>query len=239
MRKAVLRILSYILLAALGCLVGACCQIGSPPVEQEDASLVAADVQFVHVNGDRPFFDEEDYGSDTAYISLSELDGLGRTGTFMALLDRSLMPDGEEREGLDTRPSGWVQARYDIVDGGWLWNRCHLGGWQLTSLGDEPRNLITGTRAFNVDGMLPFENITADHIREHDDHQVLYRVSPYYEGRNLVATGVLMESDCEDCDGEADYCVFVFNVQPGIAIDYATGESRLAGPQDVTPLLEE
>ena len=117
--------------------------------------------------------------------------------------------------------------KYDNVDGKYLYNRCHLIGYQLTAENANVKNLITGTRYLNVQGMLPFENLTADYIKETGNH-VLYRVTPVFEGDNLVASGVLMEGESAEDDGEAiQFCVYVYNVQPGIIIDYATGDSRL------------
>ena len=193
---------------------------------------------FIQMHGDIPYFTDVDYEyaqEKGNFIELSELDSLGRTGVTWGLFSVYTMPT-EDREGLDTKPSGWVQNRYesDIVDGGWLYNRAHQLGFQISGLNDVPENLMTGTRVFNVDGMLPFENMVADHLKEEHDHEILYRVSPYFEDDNLLASGVLMESDCLDCDDSADFCVFIFNVQPGITIDYSTGDNWLSGTDDGT-----
>lgn len=124
-------------------------------------------------------------------------------------------------------PSGWEQGKYTgLVDGGWLYNRAHLIGWQLSDEDDNEKNLITGTRYFNVEGMLPFENMVAAHLREDGGH-VMYRVTPIYVGKNLVASGVLMEAYSVEDEGEGvAFCVYVYNVQPGVIIDYATGKNR-------------
>lgn len=125
------------------------------------------------------------------------------------------------------KPSGWHTYKYDFVDGKYLYNRCHLIGYQLA--GDNYKtNLITGTRQFNVDGMLPFENMVADYVKETDNH-VLYRVTPMYDGDDLVAQGVLMEAESVEDKGDGvEFCVFAYNVQDGVDIDYTTGETRLA-----------
>ena len=126
------------------------------------------------------------------------------------------------------KPSGWQTVKYDFVDGKYLYNRCHLIGYQLTAENANKKNLITGTRSMNVDGMLPFENMVADYIKETKNH-VLYRVTPIFIGDNLVASGVLMEAQSVEDEGEGIlFNVFVYNVQPGVAIDYETGESWLA-----------
>ena len=130
------------------------------------------------------------------------------------------------------KPSGWQSTKYDNIDGKYLYNRCHLIGYQLTAENANRLNLITGTRYLNVTGMLPFENLTADYIKETGNH-VLYRVTPIFEGDNLIADGVQMEARSVEDDGEGVlFHVFCYNVQPGIIIDYATGESRLESDQD-------
>ena len=139
------------------------------------------------------------------------------------------MPTGERGNISKIKPSGWQKAKYDIVDGKYLYNRCHLIGYQLTAENANEKNLITGTRYMNVEGMLPFENMVADYVKETGSH-VLYRVTPIFEGDNLVAKGVQMEAySVEDKGDRVCFNVFVYNVQPGITIDYATGNSRLSG----------
>ena len=140
------------------------------------------------------------------------------------------MPTEDRGNIGQVRPTGWVTAKYDFVDGKYLYNRCHLIGFQLTGENANERNLITGTRYMNVDGMLPFENMVADYIKETGNH-VLYRVVPIFEGDNLVASGVTMEAWSVEDNGEGIcFHVYVYNVQPGVEIDYATGESWLAEP---------
>ncbi len=184
---------------------------------------------YVAINGNAPFFTEDEITA-TSYEYYSELDSLGRCGVVHACLGVDTMPPkGDERGSIShVKPSGWVQKeKYTgLVDGGWLYNRAHLIGWQLSDEDDNEKNLITGTRYFNVEGMLPFENMVAAHLREDGGH-VMYRVTPIYAGKNLVASGVLMEAYSVEDEGEGvTFCVYVYNVQPGVIIDYATGENR-------------
>ena len=186
---------------------------------------------YVTVNANQPFFEETDYTTE-AFETYSELDALGRCGPAWACVGTELMPT-EERESISSvTPSGWINAEYD---GQYLYNRCHLIGFQLTGENANERNLITGTRSMNVDGMLPFENLVADYVKETDNH-VLYRVTPIFEGDNLVASGVLMEAYSVEDSGEGvTFCVYAYNVQPGITIDYATGASAAGGEEVPQP----
>ena len=162
-----------------------------------------------------------------SFETYSSLDLLGRCGTAYANIGLDLMPT-EERDSIgQVKPSGWQTVKYDIVDGKYLYNRCHLIGYQLTGENANEQNLITGTRYLNVEGMLPFENLVADYVEETGNH-VRYQVTPIFQGVELVARGVQMEAMSVEDDG-AGVCfnVFVYNVQPGITIDYATGESSL------------
>ncbi len=180
---------------------------------------------YVIVNGNIPSFTEEERNAEP-YEFYSEQDSLGRCGYAEAKVSRSLMPT-EEREAIGAvRPSGWHTVKYDIIDGKYLYNRCHLIGYQLTGENANECNLITGTRYLNVTGMLPFENLVTDYIRETGDC-VMYRVTPVYEGNNLVASGVQMEAESLN-SSEICFNIFVFNIQPGIGIDYANGNSWLA-----------
>jgi len=189
--------------------------------------------KYVEINGNVPYFTEKDY-TTTSYESYAVLDSLGRCGIAMACLGRDLMPTGT-RGDLSTNPSGWMQASYDIVDGRYLYNRSHLIGWQLAGEDDNKLNLITGTRFCNQLGMLPFENMVADYIKETNNH-VLYRVTPLFIGNELVARGVLMEAwSVEDNGDGICFNVFIYNAQPGIIIDYATGSSRLEKEDTTTP----
>ena len=156
------------------------------------------------------------------------MDELGRCGVAEACIGIDLMPTEDRGAIGQIKPSGWHTVKYDIVDGKYLYNRCHLIGFQLTGENANEKNLITGTRYFNVEGMLPFENMVADYVKETENH-VMYKVTPVYDGDNLVAKGVIMEAYSVEDKGEGiSFNVFVHNVQPGIVIDYKTGESRLA-----------
>lgn len=182
---------------------------------------------YVAINGNQPFFTEEDYTS-ASYETYSPLDGLGRCGVAQACIGQDLMPTEERGKIGSVKPTGWQSAQYDFVDGKSLYNRCHLIGFQLTAENANKQNLITGTRYLNVTGMLPFENLVADYIRETNNH-VLYRVTPMFDGTDLVARGVLMEAwSVEDNGKGVCFNVYCYNVQPGVMIDYATGENRAA-----------
>lgn len=183
---------------------------------------------YTSVNGNVPYFSAAELTTQS-FETYSDLDSLGRCGVTYACIGKDLMPT-EERGSIGmVKPTGWHTVRYDnLVDGKYLFNRCHLIGYQLTGENANTKNLITGTRYLNIEGMLPFENMVADYIQETNNH-VLYRVTPIFEGNNLLANGVLMEGySVEDKGAGVSYCVFAYNVQPGIEIDYATGESKLA-----------
>ena len=185
---------------------------------------------YVVINDNIPGFSEEDYTTES-FEKYSELDELGRCGVAYANICRETMPpEGDERGSISSvTPTGWVQKKYD---GEYLYNRCHLIGYQLSDEDANKLNLITGTRYFNVTGMLPFENQVADYINNqnaNEDNHVLYRVTPYFEGDNLLASGVQMEAySVEDNGKGVCFNVYVYNVEPGITIDYATGESSLS-----------
>ena len=179
---------------------------------------------YVEINDNQPEF--EDYELTTVpFEEYSELDEMGRCGEAQACVGEETMPT-EDREGIsEVKPSGWVNEKYDSVERGYVYNRCRLIGFQLTGENANEENLITGTRYMNTEGMLPFENMVADYIHETDNH-VLYRVTPIFEGEDLVASGVQMEAESVEDDG-AGICfnVYVYNVQPQITINYATGEN--------------
>ena len=180
------------------------------------------------VNDNVPFFTEEELSS-ASYETYGELDPLRRCTVCVASVGQDLMP-AEERGNIGAvKPTGWHTVKYDFVDGKYLYNRCHLIGYQLTGENANEKNLITGTRYLNIEGMLPFENMVADYVKETDQH-VMYRVTPVFEGDNLLAAGVLMEGKSVEDNGEGVlFCVFAYNVQPGVSIDYATGESSADG----------
>ncbi len=185
---------------------------------------------YFELNGNQPEFKESEITTE-AYEFFSKLDSLGRCGYVMSCIGKELMPT-EDRESISSvTPSGWVNKKYDteLVDGGYIYNRCHLIGFQLTGENANKENLITGTRYMNVDGMLPFENMVADYIKETENH-VMYRVTPIYDGNDLVACGVKVEAYSVEDNGDGIcFNVYVYNVQPGIVIDYATGNSWLSG----------
>lgn len=186
-----------------------------------------SDKAYITINNNIPYFSDEDY-STTSFEKYSDLDSLGRCGVAYANIGIDLMPTSERESIGMIKPSGWQTVKYDNVDGKYLYNRCHLIGYQLTAENANEKNLITGTRYLNIQGMLPFENIVADYIIETKNH-VLYRVTPIYDGNNLVASGVLMEGKSVEDKGEGiSFCVYAYNNQPGINIDYATGKSSLA-----------
>ncbi len=208
------------------------CELGLPQ-ENQQASAVSVSLEevpaysgspYVELDGNQPGFSLEERTTDS-FETYSTLDALGRCGPAYACIGQDLMPT-EDRESISSvRPTGWVQAEYDFVEGGSLYNRCHLIGFQLTGENANEENLITGTRYMNVEGMLPFENMVADYIKETGNH-VLYRAAPIFEGENLVASGVVMEALSVEDEGEGVcFHVYVYNVQPGVEIDYATGES--------------
>lgn len=191
------------------------------------------------VNGNVPYFSEEELTTQS-FESYSELDSLGRCGVAYACVGLDLMPTEERGSIGNVRPTGWHTIKYnDIIDGNYLYNRCHLIGYLLSGENANERNLITGTRYLNVQGMLPYENMIADYVTESGNH-VLYRVTPVFEGDNLLASGVLMEARSVEDGGEAiSFCVYAYNVQPGIAIDYATGESAIAPEPSAEPSVSQ
>lgn len=205
---------------------------------QEDAVTITIDEvpvysgdPYVVINDNEPSFSSEELESDS-FESYGELDDLGRCTIALANLSKELMPQGERGSIGQVKPSGWQTVRYDSVDGKYLYNRCHLIGWQLSGENANERNLITGTRYMNTEGMLPFENMVADHIKETDGH-VLYRVTPIFVEDELVARGIQMEAySIEDAGASICFNVFVYNVQPGIEIDYSDGSSRLSETAD-------
>ncbi len=186
-------------------------------------------VPYVEVNANQPYFSNEERYNIECFSSYSDLDELGRCGVAYANICTELMPTEKRGEIGSVKPSGWHTANYhEHIDGNYLYNRCHLIGYQLSGENANEKNLITGTRYLNVDGMLPFENRVADYVKDTNNH-VLYRVTPIFEGDNLVANGVLMEAySVEDNGVGICFNVFCYNVQPGITIDYSNGESELS-----------
>jgi DNA-entry nuclease len=193
---------------------------------------------YVVVNDNVPYFTEDDLTTES-FEYYDELDAFNRCGVTIACVGQDLMPTEERGSIGQVKPTGWQTVKYENVDGKYLYNRCHLIGFQLTGENANERNLITGTRAMNVDGMLPFENMVADYVKETENH-VLYRVTPIFVEEEMVARGVLMEAVSVEDKGEGvEFCVYVYNNQPGILIDYATGESTLAPEEEETQNGEE
>lgn len=181
---------------------------------------------YVVVNDNQPQFEQGDLIT-VSYEQYTQLDSLGRCGYAIACVGLDIMPTEERGSIGQVKPSGWHTVKYDFVDGKYLYNRCHLLGYQLTGENANERNLITGTRYLNVEGMLPFENMIADYVKETGNH-VIYRVTPVFVGEELLARGVQMEAYSVEDQGEGIcFNVYAFNVQPGVVIDYATGESWL------------
>ena len=181
---------------------------------------------YIVLNNNEPYFTDEDITTDS-FEKYSELDNLGRCGVAFANVSIDTMPTSERGSIGSIKPSGWHLVKYDIVSGKYLYNRCHLIGYQLTGENANEKNLITCTRYMNTEGMLEWENKVANYVKETSNH-VLYRVTPVFEGNNLLATGVIIEAlSVEDNGKGIKFNVFVYNVQDGITIDYSTGESKL------------
>ncbi len=188
------------------------------------------DNPYVYINNNIPNFREEEY-TTKSFEKYSKLDDLGRCGVAYANICKEIMPKKDEkRESIsEIKPSGWKNVKYDgIIDGKYLYNRCHLIGWQLAGENANKQNLITGTRYMNVEGMLPFEDLVDDYIEKNENNHVLYRVTPIFKEKNLVASGVQMEAYSVEDNGKGiQFNIYVYNVQPGIEINYLTGESKL------------
>lgn len=200
----------------------------SPTTKQPTVSVdtipAFSGAAYVALNDNHPQFTADDLVMES-YEFYSPLDSLGRCGVVMACVGVDIMPTEDRGAIGQVKPTGWHTVKYDFVDGKYLYNRCHLIGYQLTGENANVSNLITGTRYLNIEGMLPFENLVADYVKETENH-VLYRVTPVFKGENLLADGVQMEAFSVEDNGEGVcFNVFAYNVQPGVTIDYATGES--------------
>lgn len=179
------------------------------------------------INGGKPYFTEEELSVTDTFESYGDLDNLGRCTQASALLSKETMPTEERGQIGSIQPSGWQTVKYDDIDGLYLYNRCHLIAYELCGQNDNEKNLITGTRYMNLEGMLPFEDKVASYLKESDNH-VLYRSTPVFDGNNLVASGVVIEAlSLEDNGKGISICAYCYNVQPGIAINYKTGESEM------------
>ena len=223
------------LLLAVFVLFGGCASLAEPgsapaaAVALEDVPAFSG-APYVEIDENQPAFSEAERTAES-FETYSALDELGRCGPAFACIGQDLMPTQERESISQVRPTGWQNAEYDFVDGGYLYNRCHLIGFQLTGENANEQNLITGTRYMNVEGMLPFENMVADYVKETGNH-VLYRVTPVFEAEELVARGVQMEAWSVEDEGDGVcFNVYVYNSQPGVEIDYRTGESRAAGAE--------
>lgn len=224
-------ILGVLVLATVlsGC-TGIQVESGNPGAVSASLSEIPAysDSPYVVIDDNVPAFSEEDKQSTEPFETYSPLDSLERCGVAYANICQELMPTESRGEIGHIHPTGWQSVRYDFVDGKSLYNRCHLIGFQLAGENANDRNLVTGTRYMNVQGMLPFENMIADYVKETNNH-VLYRVTPIFEGDELVCRGVQMEAWSVEDEGDGvAFNVFCYNVQPGVEIDYATGDSWAA-----------
>ncbi len=256
MKKISIHILTILLFVTL--LLPACTQVPTTTLSDSESTRSFSDTlseshfsltdiaqynnqPYAVVNNNVPYFSKEDFTTQS-YEFYSDLDQLGRCGVACANIGIDIMPTAKRGEIGQIRPSGWHTVKYnDLIDGNYLYNRCHLIGYQLAGENANVQNLITGTRYLNVEGMLPFENMVADYVKETKNH-VLYRVTPIFIGDNLLASGVLMEAESVEDHGEGIlFCVFAYNVQPGIIIDYVTGESNLASqtPESTTEVIPE
>lgn len=228
-KRLIAALIAVIILVAAS--VTACTLLRSSVKENETTvpSGTQTDEAYIKVNGNVPLFSDEEKKTAAAFESYSDLDALGRCGVAFACVGKETMPTEERGPIGSIKPSGWHSEKYDFVDGKYLYNRCHLIGYQLTAENANEKNLITGTRYLNTKGMLPFENMVADYVKETGNH-VLYRVTPVFEGKNLVASGVYMEAYSVEDDGDGIcFYVYVFNRQPGVKIDYLTGDSVADG----------
>lgn len=210
------------------------------PAKESNSSFSISEIPaysgspYVVINNNIPYFTENDYTTNS-YEYYSELDSLGRCGVCVASIGKDLMPTEERGSIGSVKPTGWHTVKYDNVDGKYLYNRCHLIGYQLSGENANTKNLITGTRYLNIQGMLPFENMVADYVKETGNH-ILYRSTPIFEGNNLLASGVLLEAYSVEDNGDGIcFNVYCYNVQPDISINYATGDSSFAGTQQTEP----
>ena len=228
-KRLIAALIAVIILVAAS--VTACTLLRSSVKENETTvpSGTQTEEPYIKVHGNVPRFSDEEKKTAAAFENYSDLDALGRCGVAFACVGKETMPTEERGPIGSIKPSGWHSVKYDFVDGKYLYNRCHLIGYQLTAENANEKNLITGTRYLNTKGMLPFENMVADYVKETGNH-VLYRVTPVFEGKNLVASGVYMEAYSVEDDGDGIcFYVYVFNRQPGVKIDYLTGDSVADG----------
>ena len=233
---SLLALLLVLCISLGGCDLLSMLGLGSEPPISLDELPAYSGKAYVEIDGNVPSFTDEEKAAATAsYEFYSAHDALGRCGYAEASVGLDIMPTEERGSIGSVKPSGWHTVKYDVVDGKYLYNRCHLVGYQLTGENANEKNLITGTRYLNIEGMLDFENLIADYVKETENH-VLYRVTPIFEGSELVARGVLMEAwSVEDNGVGVCFSVFAYNVQPGVSIDYKTGKSWLSGEEPPAP----
>lgn len=235
------KLLSLVTLFAIFTILISGCNINLSPIPSSDIPeniITLANIPdfngepYIVLNSNRPYFTESEI-TDKSYEFYSELDTLGRCGTAYACIGVDIMPTEDRGNIGSVKPSGWHSVRYDIVDGKYLYNRCHLIAYMLAGENANEKNLITGTRFLNIQGMLPFEDMVHDYVRETKNH-VMYRVTPIFKGDNLLANGCLLEGYSVEDNGDGImFCVYAYNAQPGITIDYETGESCLES--DILP----
>ena len=220
------------LILALSILLSSCTLLDSifgskPPISLDEVPEFSGE-PFVVINGGEPYFEKNEI-TTKSFESYAPLDELGRCGVAFACVGKDLMPTEDRGDISSVKPSGWQSVQYDCVENKYLYNRCHLIGPQLTGENANKSNLITGTRYLNIEGMLPFENMVADYVKETGNH-VMYRVTPIFDGYDLVAKGVLMEGLSVEDEGEGiKFNVYAYNSQPGVVIDYFDGDSWLDG----------
>lgn len=217
----------FALILALMCAVLCACSEGNSGKSKVDVSNIPeyASKAYVELNGNKPEFSDKEKKKTKSFEKYSRLDKLGRCGTAFANISTDIMPTEERGSISSVKPTGWEQNSYTFIENGYVYNRCHLIGYQLTGENANERNLITGTRYMNVEGMLPFENEVAEYVTSTENH-VLYRVTPVFEGDNLLASGVKMEAwSVEDNGKGVCFNVYCYNVQPGVVITYATGKN--------------
>ena len=189
------------------------------------------------INNNVPFFTQEEIVTES-YEKYGALDSLGRVTTAIGCLGVELMPTGQRGDISAIKPTGWIQASYSVINGGYLYNRCHMIGWQLTAEDANRQNLMTGTASFNKT-MIPFENQIADYLKEETENHVMYRITPIFNGNNLLADGIILEAYSVEDEGDAiSMCLFIYNVQNNVHINYATGASRMVGEDDGEPAVK-
>ncbi len=225
MKKKIYSLIFVLIIAAAGYFLKPA--VNTPPTQDGDWFSAVGEFSgepYVEINGNVPFFTEDEITAES-FESYGETDALERCTVCVASIGKDLMPTKERGYIGYVKPSGWQNEKYDFVDGKYVYNRCHLIGFQLTGENATRENLITGTRYMNTEGMLPFENEVAQYIKKTGNH-VMYRVTPIFEGDNLLASGVLMEAYSVEDDGEGIcFNVYCYNAQPGVIIDYSTGEN--------------